>query len=80
MPDQHCVLQIERLHQFGKIVGVSVHVVAVPRLTGPTVPTAIMRDAAEALTGQEEHLIFKGVGVEAIGVIENNGLTFTPFF
>ena len=34
MPDVDGVLEIEVIDQFGEIVGVMVHVVAVPRLTG----------------------------------------------
>jgi hypothetical protein len=33
-----------------------------------------------ALAGQEEHLIFKGVRVEAIRVVKDNGLPFPPIF
>jgi hypothetical protein len=33
-----------------------------------------------AAVGQEEHLIFKGVRVEAIRVIKDNGLPFPPIF
>ena len=41
---------------------------------------AIMSNTAIATVGQEEHLIFKGVGVEAIRVIKDNGLPFPPIF
>ena len=41
---------------------------------------AIMSHTAIATVGQEEHLIFKGVGVEAIRVIKDNGLPFPPIF
>ena len=41
-------------------------------------PPAISSDTAVALAGQEEHLIFKGVRVEAIRVVKDNGLPFPP--
>jgi hypothetical protein len=41
---------------------------------------AVMSDTAVALVGQKEHLIFKGVRVEAIGVIENDRLPRSPIF
>jgi len=39
-----------------------------------------MSNTAIATVGQEEHLIFKSVRVEAIRVIEDNGLPFPPIF
>ena len=41
-------------------------------------PPAISSDTAVALAGQEEHLIFKGVRVDAIRVVKDNGLPFPP--
>ena len=42
--------------------------------------SAIMRDATVASAGQKEHLIFKRVRVQAIGVVEDNGLPCPPIF
>jgi hypothetical protein len=39
---------------------------------------AISGHAAVALVGQEEHLIFKSIGVQAIRMIKNNRLAFPP--
>jgi hypothetical protein len=39
-----------------------------------------MSDTAIALVGQEEHLIFKSVRVEAIRMVKNDGLPFPPIF
>ena len=74
--NQHGVLQIERFHQLGEIIGVGVHVITLPRLAGPPMPPAISGDTPVALAGQEEHLIFKGVRVEAIRVVKDNGCPF----
>jgi hypothetical protein len=41
---------------------------------------AVSSDTAIALVGQKEHLIFKGVRVEAIGVIKNDGLPRSRIF
>jgi hypothetical protein len=41
-------------------------------------PPAISSDTAVALAGQEKHLILKGVRVEAIRVVKDNGLPFPP--
>jgi hypothetical protein len=46
MPDVDGVLEIEVIDQLGEIVGVMVHVVAVPRLTGTAMAAAVMTDAA----------------------------------
>jgi hypothetical protein len=43
-------------------------------------PPAISSDTAVALASQEEHLIFKGVRVEAIRVVKDNGLPLPPIF
>ena len=49
MTDVDRVLEIERLDEFRQIVGVRVHVVALPGLAGAPVPASIMRDAAVAV-------------------------------
>jgi hypothetical protein len=80
MANQHGILQIQRFHQLGEIIGIGVHIVTLPRLAGPPMTSAIMRDATVASAGQKEHLIFKRVRVQAIGVVEYNGLPFPPIF
>jgi hypothetical protein len=32
VPDHHCVAEVERIHQRRKVVGVGIHIVAVPGL------------------------------------------------
>jgi hypothetical protein len=39
--------QIQRLDERGQVIGVGVHVVAVPRLAGSAVAAPVMGDAAE---------------------------------
>src|SRR5262249_23326726 len=61
MPDVDGVLEIEVIDQFGEIVGVMVHVVAVPRLTGTAMAAEVMTDAAIAVAGEEEHLVLESI-------------------
>ncbi len=72
------VLEIERLDEFRQIVGVGVHVVAPPGLAGAAVAAAIMRDAAVAARGQEEHLVVPGVRAQGPAVAEDDGLARAP--
>jgi hypothetical protein len=76
MAHQHDVLQIKGFDQLGEIVGVGVHVITLPRLTGPPMTPAVSSNAAVALVDQKKHLIFKGIRVEAIRMIKNDGFPF----
>ena len=62
MTDMDRVIQIEMLDEFRQVIGISVHVIAVPRLARPAMTATIMGDAAIAMRGQEKHLILEGVG------------------
>jgi hypothetical protein len=72
------LFQVERFHKGGKVVGIGVHIVAVPRLARPAVTPAVMGYTAVAPTGQKEHLILEGVGRERPTVAEDNGLPGAP--
>jgi hypothetical protein len=76
VPDKHGILQIQRFHQFGEIIGIGIHVITMPGLAGSPVPPAISSDAAIAVARHEEHLSFKSVRVQAIRMVKNNGLPF----
>src|SRR3712207_860532 len=78
MADMDRIPQTERFHQLGQVVGVGGQVVAVPRLTGPAVTAAVVGDAAVAVAGQEEHLVFERVGGERPAVAEDDGLPRAP--
>jgi hypothetical protein len=43
-------------------------------------PPAVSSDTAVALVSQKKHLILKGVPVETISVIKNDGFPFSPIF
>jgi hypothetical protein len=45
--------------QAGEVIGVGVHVVALPWLARATMSTAVVSDAAVSTRGQEKHLVFK---------------------
>ena len=72
------VLQVERFDERREVVGVGVHVVAVPGLARAAVAAAVMGDAAVAAGGQEEHLVLQGVRAERPAVAEDDGLSAAP--
>jgi hypothetical protein len=76
--DQDGVGQVRRFHQFGQILDVGVNVVAVPRLAQSTVTSAVVRNAAVTLVGGEEQLVFEDVGVQRVGVVEDDRLAAAP--
>ena len=47
-PDEGDITEVERLDDGGEIIGVGVHLVAVPRLCRAAVAAAVMGDAAVA--------------------------------
>ena len=78
--DVDSVLQIKLLREGCEIVGVGVHVVAVPRLAGAAVPAPVMRDDAVALLAEEQHLSVPVVRGKRPAVTEHDGLSFAPVF
>ena len=56
------VREIEVVDEFSEIGGVGVEVVAVECLAGTAVATTVMGDDTVAVVGQEDHLVFEGVG------------------
>ncbi len=78
MADMDRVCEIQLLSELGEVVGVRVHVVAVPRLARTSVAAAVVRDAAVSARGQKEHLVFKGIRGKRPAVTEDNGLSATP--
>src|ERR1700736_135306 len=78
MADVDGILYIQLLYQFRQIIGVGVHIVAVPRLAGAAVSAAIVRDASISARGEKYHLIFPGIGAERPSVTKNQRLPFAP--
>src|SRR5262249_18413186 len=78
MTDMDGLLQIERFGERCEIVGVCVHLIAVPRLTRPAVTAAIVSDTAVSARGQKNHLVFPCVRAQRPAVAENHGLSLSP--
>src|SRR5438445_2906802 len=72
------VLQVKLFSEGCEIVGVGVHVVAIPRLGGTTVPSPVMRDDSIALLAEEQHLSVPIVRSERPAVTEHYGLALSP--
>src|SRR5213080_2300748 len=72
------VLQVKLFSEGCEIVGISVHVVAIPRLGGTTVPSPVMRDDSIALLAEEQHLSVPIVRSERPAVTEHYGLALSP--
>ena len=71
-------LQVERINQSGKIIGVCIQVVAGPALVRPPMTAPIMRDHAIALLPKEEHLRVPRIRAQGPSMRENNWLASTP--
>jgi hypothetical protein len=61
MPDDDDVLEVQLDDQFSEIVGVLVHIVALPRLVGATMTAAVMGNNPVSMLTEEQHLIVPGV-------------------
>src|SRR5262249_25304365 len=78
MADQRGVLEIERLDDGCKIVGIAVHVVSESSLARPAMATPVKRDDAEAVLLEEQHLAVPSVGAERPAVRESDYRAFAP--
>ncbi len=76
--DMDRVLQVERFDERREVVGVGVHVVAVPGLARAPMAAAVMGDAAISAGSQKEHLVFKGIRAERPAMAEDHGLSAAP--
>jgi hypothetical protein len=72
------VREVELLGQLHQVVGVGVHVIAGPGLTGAAVAAAVVRDAAESPRREEEHLRIPVVRAERPAVTEDHRLSAAP--
>ena len=76
--DMDRVGQVELRDGRREVVGIRVHVIAVPWLAHAPVPTAVMGDAAVAAGGEKHHLVFPGVGAQWPTMAEHHGLAAAP--
>jgi hypothetical protein len=74
----HGVFQIERFEEFGEIVSVSVHLVAVPRLAGAAIAAPVVSDDAIAELAQKQHLRVPCVRSQRPAMRERDWLSLTP--
>jgi len=78
MADVDGLLEVECLGELRQVVGVGVHVIPIPGLARTAVAAAVMRDAAEAVGGQEVHLVLEGIRREWPPMAEDDGLPCAP--
>src|SRR3546814_16495087 len=64
MADEDRVFEVQMLDQRRQVVGVGIHLVAVPGLAGAAVAAAIMAKGALALGGEEQPRRLPGIGPE----------------
>jgi hypothetical protein len=74
------ILEIERFRQHCKIIGVGIHLIAIPRLSRPSVPATVVSDAAISVGGEEKHLVLESVRAQWPSMAENHGLSAAPVF
>jgi hypothetical protein len=61
MPDDNDVPEVQSDDQLSEIIGKLVHIVAVPRLVGSAMTTAIMGNNPVSMLTKKQHLIVPGV-------------------
>ena len=76
--DQDGVFQVERFDELREVVGIGVHVVAIPGLARPAVAATVMGDAAIAVGGQKQHLSLPAIRTEGPAVAEHHRLSCAP--
>jgi hypothetical protein len=76
VPDQDRVPQLELFNEGGEIIGIGVHVVAVPGLARTAMATTIVSDRAISVGCKKDELLVPGVGIEGPAVPEDNRLPF----
>src|SRR5271168_1359823 len=75
-----CIFQVELFSQHCKIVGVGVHIVAIPRLLGTAVPSPVGSDNSIAALAEKQHLSVPVVRGERPAMAEYDGLSRAPVF
>src|SRR5664279_5712752 len=73
-----CVLEVEFFGKSCEVVGVSIHLVAIPGLGGTAVPSPVSRDDSIATLAEEQHLPVPVVRRERPTVTEHYGLARSP--
>src|SRR6266581_7024063 len=73
-----CVFQVESFCESREIIGVGVHLVAIPRLGGTAVTSPVMSNNPIALLAEKQHLSVPVIGGERPSVTEHYGLALSP--
>src|SRR5208283_1688989 len=76
--DMNRILQVQLFRKSRQIVGVGVHLVAIPGLVGTALPSPVMRDHSIAALPKEQHLSVPVVRRERPAVAEHYGLACSP--
>lgn len=80
VPHVDHVLQVQRFHESGQVVGLGVHVIAVPGPDRAPMAPAVMSDAAAPPGGRKQHLVFPGVCAQRPAVAGDDGVVHCPKF
>ncbi len=76
--DERGLREIERFDDGCKIVGIAVHVVPRRGLAGPAMAATVVRDHAESVLREEQHLAVPSVGAQRPAVRERYDRAFAP--
>lgn len=76
----NCVLEVKFFCERCEIVGIGIHVIAIPGLSGTAVTAPVMRDDSIAPLSEKHHLCVPVVRSEGPSVTEHDWLTFSPIF
>jgi hypothetical protein len=66
-------IPVQNQSRFVYFFQVFIHVIALLGLTGTSMSTTIVCDTAVSMIGEKEHLIFKRIAIQTIGVVEDTG-------
>src|ERR1700692_3402096 len=80
MTDVNSVLAIKRFDEFGNGGSICVHIIAVHRLSGATVPAPIMSDHSVAARQKKHHLGVPVISGQRPTMMEKDRLAGTPIF
>ena len=78
MADHGCFFQIQMVHKLGEIVGVLIHVVALPTLARTSMAASVMGNHAISSLRQKQHLRVPGIGAQGPSMREGDDRAGAP--
>src|SRR5580658_10773541 len=78
MADMNRILEVEMCGQRRQVVGIMIHVMAVPGLAGTSVSPPVVSNHTVAALAEEQHLCVPIIGRQRPAVAKDYGLTFAP--